>query len=118
MPYVPVNLSLNLNLPEYVNLQGVGGWATTQGGSKGIIIYRQSQSVFLAFDRQSTTDDGAKCANGIAPDSTNYLVLKDPCSDSEFLLTDGSVYHGPAQYGLRAYKTSFDGSYTLTITNY
>jgi len=117
VPYVPVNLTININLPSYSGLQGIGGWAYAEGGSKGIIIYRQSTSNFVAFDRQSTVDDGLKC-DGIVPDSSNFLILNDPCGDSQFLLTDGSVYHGPAEYGLRGYKAMFDGSYTLTIVNY
>jgi hypothetical protein len=117
VPYVPVNLTININLPSYSGLQGVGGWCYADGGAKGIVIYRQSNSTFVAFDRQSTVDGGDKC-DGIVSDSTNYLILDDPCGDSQYLMTDGSVYHGPAEYGLRAYRTAFDGNYTLQITNY
>src|SRR5690554_6965647 len=57
VPYYSFNANINLTLPSYVNLQGVGGWAYVSGiGSKGVVVYRQSQQNFVAFDRHSPAE--------------------------------------------------------------
>jgi hypothetical protein len=53
VPYVPFNQSIDLNLPSYYSLAGVGGYAYVVGGSRGIIVYRRSLDEFIAFDRHS-----------------------------------------------------------------
>ncbi|HRP83058.1 MAG TPA: hypothetical protein PLY76_14295, partial [Flavobacteriales bacterium] len=42
VPLVNVDITVNLNLPEYNALQVVGGWAYLIGGSEGIVVYRKS----------------------------------------------------------------------------
>ena len=42
VPLVSVNLTYNLNNPEFVHLQVDNGWTYVSGGSRGIIIYRNS----------------------------------------------------------------------------
>ena len=37
LPDVPVNETIFLNNPEFINLQVVGGWAYSKGGINGII---------------------------------------------------------------------------------
>jgi uncharacterized lipoprotein YehR (DUF1307 family) len=39
VPSVPVNITVNMNLPEYLILQSQGGWAYLNGGVKGIVLY-------------------------------------------------------------------------------
>ena len=41
LPDVPVDVTINLSLPQYVDLQTPTGWAYTTGGIKGIIIQNQ-----------------------------------------------------------------------------
>ena len=43
VPYVPFNQSIDLNLPSYYALAGVGGFAYVIGGSRGIIVYRNTE---------------------------------------------------------------------------
>ena len=38
LPEVKVNITISLNLPQYLELQTPSGWAYTNGGIKGIII--------------------------------------------------------------------------------
>ena len=42
IPYVKFDFTINILDPIYVNLQGVGGTAIIDGGSRGIVIYRVS----------------------------------------------------------------------------
>ncbi|MBP6271608.1 MAG: hypothetical protein KA394_03620, partial [Fluviicola sp.] len=38
---IPFDFQIDLSLPSYQDLNGVGGWAYVNGGIKGIIVYRQ-----------------------------------------------------------------------------
>lgn len=69
-PRTPINVTLNLNLPAYFNLQNVGGWIyidEQQAGTRGLIIVRSTNG-FLAFDRN---------APHICPDTTTTLSVED-----------------------------------------
>ena len=113
IPLVPVNIIIYANDPEFINVAVPGGWDYITGGSQGIIIYRKSNDEFTALDRHSTFEPGENCR--VEVDATGIKVV-DPCSDSEFLLFDGSVTKGPASIPLKQYRTEFDGS-VLRIFN-
>jgi nitrite reductase/ring-hydroxylating ferredoxin subunit len=54
-PNTLINVSLNLNLPAYFNLQNVGGWIYVneqQAGTRGLIVVK-TVSGFLIYDRNS-----------------------------------------------------------------
>jgi hypothetical protein len=116
VPSIPFDISINISLPSYSDLQGVGSWAYVNGGAKGIIVYRKSYDQFVAFDRQSPADGGAECATPLTPDSTNFLQLNDICSGATFSLYDGSPMAG-SDYGLRQYQVVWDGNYVVRIYN-
>lgn len=116
VPYVPVDLYLNISLPAYINLNANGGWVYVSGGSKGLIVYRQTTDLFLAYDRHCTYDVNANCS-AAAVDSTNVVINCD-CDGSQYQIFDGSVIQGPALAPLQQYQTSFDLlSNTLHIYN-
>jgi hypothetical protein len=48
-------------------------------------------------------------------DEDNVLV-SDPCSDSQWLITDGTIVQGPTAFALETYNTSFSDP-ILYITN-
>lgn len=113
IPYVNVNTVINVQTPEYFDLQAVGGWEYTWGGSMGILVYRSSFDTFEAYDRHAPYDVPSACR--VEVDSTNITAF-DPCSGSKFLLYDGSVVQGPSVDPLKRYNTHFDGI-NLTIYN-
>ena len=115
IPNLPVNIYVNLNLPAYQDLNVPGGWAYVNGGSKGIIVYRNFDN-FVALDRHTTYTPDSSCAIAEV-DSVNFFTINDPCSASQYNILDGTVTKGPAQWGLRPYFTSWDGNFTLQITN-
>lgn len=117
VPYQQFDIDININLPSYSDLLGVGGWAYANGGVKGIVIYRRSADEFVAFDRMATTDNAIDCATGLETDDDNFLILNDPCSDAQYSLFDGSIIAGGVEFGLRQYQTAYNGSYTLRIFN-
>src|SRR5690606_35078111 len=61
VPLVPVDITINLNLPEYNALQVTGGWAYVIGGSEGLIVYRVSPDQFSALDRHCTYQGADQC---------------------------------------------------------
>jgi len=116
VPYVPFNQTIDLNLPSYFSLAGVGGWAYVNGGSRGIILYRRALEEFIAFDRHSPADINATCPSPLFPDTDNFLILKDTCNNATFSLYDGSPISG-SQYGLVQYATTFNGNNLVNIFN-
>ena len=113
VPNVPVDIQVNLNLPQFGDLNYIGGWLYLSGGSMGIIAYRASQDVFRAYDRHAPYNVEDDCR--VFVDSTS-VTASDECSDSQWLMNDGQVLNGPATYPLREYITDFDGL-TLRIYN-
>lgn len=115
VPNVPFDITIDLNLPSYFDLQAVGGYTYVVGGSKGIVVYRRSIDEFVAFDRHSPADVNATCSP-LVTDPDNFLQLNDPCSDAKFSLYDGSPISG-SQFGLRQYPTIYNGTNLLRIYN-
>lgn len=115
VPSIPFDITININLPSYSNLTGVGGYAYVQGGSKGIIVYRRSTYEFVAFDRHSPANDGT-CEDPLVTNDDNFLQLDDLCTGATFSLYDGSPLSG-SDFGLRMYVTAFDGNSDLRIYN-
>jgi hypothetical protein len=93
VPSFSFDITIYINLPTYSQLEGVGGWAYVDGGSKGIIVYRKSIDEFIAFDRHSPANDGT-CEQALETDTSNFLQLNDLCSGARFSLLDGSVISG------------------------
>ncbi len=115
VPNVYVNFTIFLSDPEFSTLQTIGNNVFVTGGVSGIIIYRVSQSEFVAFDRCCTYKPSDRCA--ILPDTVNTLFLKCPCCGSKFSFIDGSVQESPAERPLTSYSTYFDGNNSLQVSN-
>jgi len=116
VPSIPFEITINMNLPSYNALQGVGGWTYVTGGSKGIIVYRKSYDEFMAFDRHSPAEGGTECTTPLTPNEDNFLELDDICSGAKFSLYDGSAISG-SELGLRQYQALWDGSNLIRISN-
>lgn len=116
VPYVAIDTYLNLNLPAYINLNGIGGWEYVSGGNNGLIVYRQTQNVFMVYDRYCTYNVDGSCG-GADVDSTNITVSCD-CDGSQYQIFDGAVIQGPATTNLHQYRSDYDElNNTLHIYN-
>ena len=115
IPYVPVNFQIDLNLPAYNTLNFVGEAIAVSGGSKGLYIYRFTLDEFVVLDRHSTYDIPMGCKVTLDEDK---ITLRDhsDCSNSTWLMLDGSVTNGPATLPLHRYRTNLNGS-ILSIYN-
>ncbi len=107
VPLVNVDFSLNLTEPSLFNLTNITGWIYTSGGSRGILIYRNNIDQFTAFDRHSPFEVENNCQVSVLED--NFTVA-DPCSESSWLLLDGTILSGPATWPLKQYSTQFNGT--------
>ena len=105
IPYVPVDFQVNVDLPAYIDLSIPSGHIQVSGGSQGIILYRYTLDQFVALDRHATADISAACQVQLEEDG---LILSDPCSDSKWLIIDGSVLEGSATVPLHRYATSWN----------
>ena len=116
VPSIAFDIIIDINLPSYNALIGVGAWAYVNGGSRGIIVYRRSIDEFIAFDRHSPADPDALCPEPLFPDPDNFLTLIDSCSTARYSLYDGSPIQD-SEFGLRQYQTSYNGSNSVRIYN-
>ena len=112
LPDVTVNETINLNLPQYVDLLTSGGWEYTTGGIKGILILNNGLTPkYKAFERACPNYD---CDKAMTFDGS--LKLKCSCDESEYSILDGSPQTSGNSYFAREYKVNVVGT-SLIITN-
>jgi len=107
VPLVDVDFSININEPAFFDLTNITGWVYVTGGSRGILIYRNNLDQFTAFDRHSPFEVDQNCQVSVLED--NFTVA-DPCSESTWLILDGTILTGPTSWPLKQYSTQFNGS--------
>lgn len=105
---------------EYINFYGnLYAWEIINGGVGGIIIVQGHNDTFMAYDRACTYENNLEDINSnciISETEDQYVFSCTVCCNSKFSILDGSVSEGPANRGLKAYNTYFDGTH-LHITN-
>ncbi len=116
IPNVPVNITIYLSLPQYAALNSVYNYALVDGGYKGIIVFRKSQTEFVAYDRACPYDPTVSEAK-LDIDSSMVNTVDLHCG-SKFNLSDGSILHGPSTRPMKMYNADFDsGNNTVYIYN-
>lgn len=116
LPYVDVNIQLLPNSTQYIDINTIGGFVyiTANYPSRGIIVYRLTDSEFLAFERTCPHDPDACCTGNqcsrLVVDQSRLTISDASCCKSVYLILDGSNVSGPSQYRLKQYHTSYDGT--------
>jgi len=106
---------INLSAPEFQPLTINGGYKEINSiGVRGVIVYRQDASTFLAFERNCTYRPNEACATVNVHSS--LLYMEDPCCASTFSFAGGMPTGGIATRALRQYATELVGL-QLTITD-
>ena len=113
IPFVIVDEIINLNNLEFLPLKTLGGFVTINAGVRGIIIYRESNTVYRAFEKNCTYQPQNSCADVEVDQSGLFLV--DPCCSSRFNF-QGFPIEGPATRPLLEYRSTLSGN-TLRISN-
>ncbi|HMU13882.1 MAG TPA: hypothetical protein PKE53_07750 [Flavobacteriales bacterium] len=108
VPPVQLDVSININLPEYADLQVVGGWVYLTGGSQGLIVYRKNQDEFSALDRHCPFQPENLCH--VIVDESGVIARDTACCHSAYLIMDGQPTEGPSSFPLKAYHTTFNGT--------
>ena len=114
IPSVAVNFVASLTDPRLSPLNVAGGTVLISGyGVAGIILYREPDNTYVAYDRCSTYLPQNLCA--VTLDPGNFTVT-DPCSGSKFSLLDGTPVKGPATKSLKSYYVSVS-NYEIYVSN-
>ncbi|MFM9946101.1 MAG: hypothetical protein ACKVQB_12805 [Bacteroidia bacterium] len=122
VPSGPVSLVINTDLPEYNHLKFAGNYIYQPGGNRGVIIIHDFDDNYFAVERTCSFEPDKLCSK-IYVDSMgqtlrcgNFNVKKwEPCCDSRFMYNSW-VSQGPAQYPLRTYNLTINGS-VITVRN-
>lgn len=135
-PILPYPITIYLGDSQYQDLYFVSGWlyitADVESNSRGLIVYRQSDTEFLAYDRLPPNEPDACTDN---QGNTTRLVVDFPfvvdrCNNAYYNILNGQIIvaepdkipnfptDGTTIYPLIQYHTTFDfGSNKLVITN-
>lgn len=100
-PNISVNVTLaidtdlgNMTYNQYKLIDGYG--------YGGLIVYRNAEGDFQAYDRACTHDYDEGCRLNPHPDFNE--IMECPCCGSSFWLSlNGQVYNGPAKRPLKQY---------------
>jgi len=115
LPDVPVNVTIFLNNPEFIDLQVVGGWAYANGGISGIVVYHSGINTFQAYERSAPHRTPEACSR---MNVENSLLMVCPCDDAKFSILDGSPQTDGINFSAKPYRVIQTGPSTLQITNF
>ena len=115
LPNIPVNITISLDLPQYINLQTPNGWAEANGGIKGILVLNTGigNPPFKAFDKACPNND---CPSAMTFDGS--FKMKCSCDNSEYSILDGSPQTSGNSHFAREYRVSQMNPSTINITNF
>jgi nitrite reductase/ring-hydroxylating ferredoxin subunit len=112
-PYIPnytVSLPINLNLPQYSNLQFASNHIVDYSqGARGIVVFNTG-SGFVAFDLACPNQELSSCST-MTISGINAIC---PCDSAEYSLFSGQS--AGLQYPMKQYRVEIQGS-MLTVYN-
>ena len=133
-PILPTSITIYPNTMQYQELNFVSGWlyitSDVESTSRGIIVYRMSDTEFLAYDRLPPNEPDA-CTD--SQGNTTRMVVDFPfvvdhCNNAYYNILNGQIIirepdmvpnfptDGTTIFPLIQYHTTYDGS-RLTISN-
>jgi nitrite reductase/ring-hydroxylating ferredoxin subunit len=115
LPKVPVNVTVNLTLPQFNKLLTPGNWAYVDGGIKGIIIYNVNNNTYRAYERSCPHLPPSDCTRMNVEQS---FKMKCPCDSSEFSILDGTPITPNINSRALEYRITIINTSTLKITNF
>mgnify|MGYP003147723483 CR=1 FL=1 len=106
-------IQLNLNLPEYNNLQFAGNSFTTfNNGLKGIVIYNINNTQYAAFE----LSDPNHPPNSCSAMSVSGVIATCACENNKYNIATGQQTEGAGQYTMKPYRIEKIGN-ILEISN-
>ncbi|MGN6640715.1 MAG: hypothetical protein ACTHJ8_17520 [Mucilaginibacter sp.] len=114
VPNVAVSFEADVNDPRLAALHSPGGAVIIPGyGVAGIIIYREADMSYAAYDACSSYLPQNRCAVKL---DNNSLTCTDPCSGSKFSLIDGTPVKAPATRSLKPYSINVS-NFEIFVSN-
>lgn len=114
LPDINFRVQLNLDLPEYNNLQFPGNsYSTYNNGVKGIVIYNINNSQYTAFE----LSDPNHPPNDCSAMEVDGIIARCNCEDAnEYNIVTGELSKGEGQYTLKPYRIERRGN-TIEVFN-
>ena len=122
IPDVNVNLTINMDLPEYFKLQNLGEYIAFDAGHRGVYVIHNYDNYFYVLERTCPYKSDNECARVEIDDE----VLQIRCGttvDTGFVQCCASTYSfnsgfltGPTRCNLKTYRVSRSGN-TLYVSN-
>jgi nitrite reductase/ring-hydroxylating ferredoxin subunit len=114
VPNVSVSFSASVTDPRLSALNVPGRAVLISGyGVAGLILYRNIDGSYSAYDRCSSYMPQNHCA--VTLDTSGFTVT-DPCSGSKWSLEDGTPVKAPATRSLKSYSIYSSGG-VLYVSN-
>jgi len=114
VPSVAVNFQANIDNPALAALKSPGGAVIIKGqGVAGLLIYREPDLTYAAYDACSSYQPEKRCAVTL---DNNSVTCTDPCSGSKFSLADGTPVKAPATRSLRSYSINVS-NFEIFVSN-
>lgn len=116
-PQVAVDFTIDLNDPQYRQLQAIGNVVTVLGGSRGVLVKRTGLDSFVAFDQHCPFDaDDAQARVSLEAGSIDFAQCA--ACQTRYNLYFGNPEEGPGRRPLLAYRcTYYPNSELLRIKN-
>ncbi|GAB1858251.1 hypothetical protein MHTCC0001_30880 [Flavobacteriaceae bacterium MHTCC 0001] len=111
---IPVNQTINLNFPQFIQLQSPTNPVYIPNVGNGGIIITNVGSGFAAFDAADPNRTFSSCSIL----TINGIIGENSCEDkNRYSLLDGTpIENGELQCALRRYRVTQNGN-TLTVFN-
>ncbi|HSP12175.1 MAG TPA: hypothetical protein VLO29_06590 [Salegentibacter sp.] len=108
LPDLNFRLQLNLDLPEYNNLQYPGNsYSTYMEGIKGIVVYNINNSQYTAFE----LSDPNHPPNNCSAMQVTGITAKCQCDDAnEYNIVTGELTAGEGEYTMKPYRIERNGN--------
>lgn len=114
IPTVPVREEVFTNSVQAMPLHTFPNYIYINGGTKGIIVYKNAPDSYIAMDRNCPHHPSADCQ--LAEVDPSGLFIADSCCGSRWDM-QGYLIQGPAVRPLARYTTVFTPPNRLFITN-
>lgn len=112
LPNVTVNFTINLNLPEGIDLRTGGNYKIFPNkGIRGVIVFNNGLENYTAFDLACPHIELQECSTMTFEQS--QLSMKCPCDDKEFSKIDGAPLDSSIRYAARNYSVVQNGDYLI-----
>ncbi len=123
VPASAVNITVNMDLPEYYNLRNLGEFISFENqGNRGVYLIHNYDDIYYAIERTCTYQSENECSQ-IQLDNDILQLKCGMESDTGFVECCKSTYSynsafltGPTRCNLRTYRVSRNGN-TLNVTN-